>query len=140
MISGAEIKAICHTTESEEKVKQTLSFVTSSSDFKKEKIRSFWDEAAVLIYAKFSKNETATILNKINAELSKTDKEILKNTFLSRFDDVADFHIRFSKQDAYLGKLLLSEVSDVIKLKIKTKNYPTNIEKSKEDIWGELFG
>jgi RNA binding exosome subunit len=56
--------------------------------------------------------------------MSPEDVDILRNEMPDRLDDEQLFHMRFDKQAAFLGKLVLVSSSDAITVKVKIATYP----------------
>ena len=128
VISSVYLRCIAHATEDIEKVEKAMEFISGRRDFKITKKKGYYGNEIRII--------ELTIKNK---------KEIKK--FWSRMkelgalyeiyemsDDIMDsrgvIHLRFDKQEAYLGRLAISMHGDVIVLKAKVQSYPMKKEKA----------
>ncbi|MEM1622806.1 MAG: RNA-binding domain-containing protein [Sulfolobales archaeon] len=119
-----ELSAFVHSTEEEEKVVSALlnavpaelrSFLTHQ--VKRQNLEGYYGNVIKLVKLSVGRNAASSVLKHVLCSMSKTDREILLNTLGSRVESRrARLHIRLSKQDLYLGKVVLSEGSDVIKL------------------------
>ncbi|MDV0447299.1 hypothetical protein MsAg5_11820 [Methanosarcinaceae archaeon Ag5] len=90
--------------------------------------------------AELKRNSSCMKFSKFFQEnLTDDDRELLRSQMPERLDDDLNFFMRFSKQDAALGRLRLTESSDAIFVKIKIETYPKCWEKAGL-IVEELFG
>jgi hypothetical protein len=78
------------------------------------------------------KAETSALMNRLVSELSKSQRDELFRQLDERLDDQLMLHLRFSKQDAYSGKLVTESSSDAIAVKIKIATYPKDRNKALE--------
>lgn len=60
--------------------------------------------------------------------MNDEDKKRLYHLFDMRLDDSGILYLRFDKQEAFLGRLKLSESEDVIRVRIRFSAYPISKE------------
>jgi len=71
--------------------------------------------------------------------MTSEDIETLRSEMPDRLDDDQVFHLRFDKQEAYMGRVRIVSSSDAITAKVKIETYPKNREMAGK-IVEELFG
>lgn len=85
------------------------------------------------------KHDTLAFAEFVHKNMTSEDIETLRNEMPDRLDDDQVFHLRFDKQEAYLGHVKLVSSSDAISAKVKIETYPKNREMAGK-IVEELFG
>ncbi len=124
-VKSLELRAYVHATEDRDKVIAALKQILSDE---------FWKEAVVSeeVYEGHYGNPvivlTATIrdpdkasraFNNILSRLGSADRSILLESLEERVDGEGTLYFRVSKQDAYLGKLIVYEADDVVRISIR---------------------
>ncbi|MCD5425929.1 MAG: hypothetical protein LRZ92_05665 [Methanosarcinaceae archaeon] len=72
------------------------------------------------------KSEISSFFKCINENISFSEHEKFISDIPDRLDEDQVLHLRFNKQAAFLGKIVLTEDSDAISVKIKIVTYPKN--------------
>jgi len=85
------------------------------------------------------KHDTMAFAEFVHNNMTLEDIETLRSEMPDRLDDEQVFHLRFDKQEAYMGHLKLVSSSDAITAKVKIETYPKNREMAGK-IVEELFG
>jgi len=85
------------------------------------------------------KHDTLAFADFVHQNMTSEDIETLRDEMPDRLDDDQVFHLRFDKQEAYLGHVKLVSSSDAISAKVKIETYPKNREMAGK-IVEELFG
>nr|WP_300979858.1 RNA-binding protein [Methanomethylovorans sp.] len=85
------------------------------------------------------KHDIAAFVDFVHNNMTLEDIETLRSEMSDRLDDEQMFHLRFDKQEAYMGRLKLVSSSDAITAKVKIETYPKNREIAGK-IVEELFG
>nr|WP_245312654.1 RNA-binding domain-containing protein [Methanohalophilus levihalophilus] len=76
------------------------------------------------------KPEIKAFAEKLNKGLSPENRDVLLGELHERLDDELMLHLRFDKQQAYLGNVSFSDSPDSIVVKLKIATYPKNMEKA----------
>ncbi|NLI61891.1 MAG: exosome subunit [Methanosarcinaceae archaeon] len=93
-----------------------------------------------LISAKIeNKGNSSRFVNFFNENISDEDRQILRSEMPDRLDDDLNFYMRFDKQEAFAGRLKLTDGDDAVFVKIKIETYPKSWENAGL-IVEELFG
>ncbi|MCX8185185.1 MAG: RNA-binding domain-containing protein [Sulfolobales archaeon] len=119
-----ELSVFIHSTEDDEKVLQTLLNVVPANlrqvlaqHLRTQILEGYYGNIIKQVKLSISKNVATEVLKHILCSLSKVDRDILLTTLESRVEERrARLHFRLSKQDLHLGKYVLSEGSDVVKV------------------------
>ncbi|MCL7415629.1 MAG: exosome subunit [ANME-2 cluster archaeon] len=74
------------------------------------------------------KKDTQYILNHITRNIGATGKERLISELPRRMDDDCNLFLRFDKQQAYQGRLVITGSSDAVHIKMKIEVYPARRE------------
>ncbi len=138
MIHYISLRVIAHSTEESSRVFNALGLFlknaseTGEHDLKKEivdstDIQGHYGNSFVMFSAQIKRRSDSVRLARfIRENMSPEDVKTLRNEMPDRLDDEQLFHMRFDKQSAYLGKLVLSSSSDAITVKVKIATYPKN--------------
>lgn len=119
-----EFSAFVHSTEDEEKVLSallnsvppTLRSVLAQQ-VRAQNLEGHYGNIIRLVKLAVGREFAKEVLRHILCSMSKTDREILLSTLESRVERRrARLHLRLSKQDLYLGRVILSEGGDVVKV------------------------
>jgi len=119
------IRAFCYATEDEQKVEKAFSFIANCKEgekIKKKKVEGYFGDT-IQIFELFIKNTSSikALCKHIFPAISEED--IIKNV-----DNECSLILRFNKQDAFEGNIMLTHKNDVIFLKGKIKAYPSSRE------------
>ena len=85
------------------------------------------------------KRDTMAFAEFVHSNMTSEDIETLRNEMPDRLDDDQAFHLRFDKQEAYMGRVKHISSSDAITAKGKIETYPKDREAAGK-IVEELFG
>jgi len=78
------------------------------------------------------KNERRCLeqLKYLVSHLEEDDLSYIRHTMTRRFDDNCRFYLRIDKQEAYLGKIHLAQVTDMISVEVRLRQYPRCVANS----------
>ncbi|WP_406671281.1 RNA-binding protein [Methanolobus sp. ZRKC4] len=151
MIHYIDLRVISHSTEDFSRVRKALDFFLRNAIGRSEDavtdelvdvtdIEGHYGNSSVMLSSQITrKSDVVKIASFIRGHLSPDDVERLRSEMPDRLDDDQLFHIRFDKQAASLGKLVLTSSSDAIIMKLKIATYPKNRVLAGQ-IVEELFG
>ena len=151
MIHYINLRVIAHSTEDISRVHAALDFFLWDAIGKPEgtvtdeyvevtDIEGHYGNSSVMLSSQITrKSDTARLARFIRDHMSPEDVGLLRSEMPDRLDDDQLFHMRFDKQAASLGKLVLSSSSDAIIVKVKIATYPKNRILAGQ-IVEELFG
>jgi len=136
------LRVTAHATEDRDRVISALKFllpdvIRNSSDIDEQinsmVVEGHYGNLMALYSLDFKrKAETSALMNRLVSELSKSQRDELFRQLDERLDDQLMLHLRFSKQEAYSGKLVTESSSDAIAVKIKIATYPKDRNKALE--------
>ena len=142
MIHYITLRVTAHATEDRDRVISALKFllpddIRNSPDLDNQinylVVDGHYGNPMVLYSLDFKrKAETSTFMDRLVSELSKSQRDELVRQLDERLDDQLMLHLRFSKQEAYSGKLVTESSSDAIAVKIKIATYPKDRNKALE--------
>lgn len=151
MIHYISLRVIAHSTEDLSRVRGALDFFLRNATGKSDDdvtdelvevtdIEGHYGNPSVMLSSQITrKSDTVKLARFIREHMSPDDVEILRSEMPDRLDDDQVFHMRFDKQAAFLGKILLCSSSDAIIVKVKIATYPKN-RLHAGHIVEELFG
>ncbi len=126
------LETFAHTTEDTEKVLKAFSFLLPEGLEKlvsKEKVLGHYHNEIIIYKVKIThKKNIEEYLSSLSERMNENDKKLLFELFDKRLDDSGILYLRFDKQEAFLGRLKLSEGEDVIRIRIKFSSYPLSRE------------
>lgn len=119
-----EFSAFVHSTEDEKKVLNSLLNVLPlhlrqvfQQRVRAQSLEGYYGNAIKLLRLSIGRDAAEGVLRHILCGMSKTDREVLLATLESRVESRRSrVHFRLSKQDLYLGRVVLSEGNDVVKI------------------------
>ncbi len=143
MIHYISLRASAQATEDPEKVRSAIGlFLPPAEDESKPEGSDFISEydtsgyhgnRIILMEAKLHKNKHIKyVIDLIRQRLGKQEISELVDQIPLRVDNDCNLYIRFDKQQAFQGKLAMTNTSDVVQLRIKLKAYPAKYEKAIE--------
>jgi len=131
MIEAHEVEytTFCHATENCDKVVTALKNLIPPDMWNEVELRAQtlhgYYKNPIIVYTAKIRGSRVTVENALKhlaSRLSESDKAILSVTLELRYDPKMNkLFMRFSKQDAYLGRLMLSDSDDVIKVVVSFK-------------------
>ncbi|RLE51977.1 MAG: hypothetical protein DRJ26_01465 [Candidatus Methanomethylicota archaeon] len=123
-ISEIKIEAFSHATEDPDKVKNAMlavlpSHLRESVKFSKEVLRGYYGNPVVVMRITIrDKGMIRDVVEHIASKLDSLDKKLLESTFDLRTFKAKTFYMRFSKDEAYRGNLVLTNCGEVIKVSL----------------------
>ncbi len=129
--------AFYHSTEDPNKVKQALLNVIpkdlrSEVTFEESIVSGHYGNTIGILTLKFKSEKAEKVFTHILCSLNTIDKAIFKATLSNRVGAKNSMvFLRLSKQDAYLGRILLMDGDDVIKVSATVKGVKTFEELSR---------
>ena len=123
-VKSIELRAYVHATEDKEKVVQALKQILGEEWWERARVteevyEGHYGNPVIVITVKIDKPEEAgMVLNSILSRLGKGDRSILLQSLEERVDKEGTLYFRLSKQDAYLGKLIVYETDDVVRISV----------------------
>ncbi|MDG6243652.1 MAG: RNA-binding protein [Methanolobus sp.] len=151
MIHYINLRVIAHSTEDQSRVRAALDLflqhafgmsdnVVTDELVEVTYIEGHYGNSSVMLSSQITRRSDSVRLARfIRGSMSPKDVEVLRNEMPERLDDEQLFHMRFDKQAAFLGKLVLVSSSDAITVKVKIATYPKDRLKAGL-IVEELFG
>ncbi|MFP4655916.1 MAG: RNA-binding protein [Methanohalobium sp.] len=149
MINYITLRATAHATEEKSRVKKSLDLFllnslgnnTDTYQFVESlDVEGHYGNPITLYNSKLSrKYECNKLVMFIKENLSSSELATLCKEIPERLDEEQMFHLRFNKQEAYLGRVVLSSSSDAIIVKMKVATYPKNWGQARKNV-EDLFG
>lgn len=130
MIHNVTLRAIAQATESEERVKKALSLFLFDNEIETIKTEGHYGNPITILQAQIKGRDCRKFIDFLKSKLSESDLERLKNQLTERVDDDCVIHLRFDKQAAYNGTVLLATTTDTIAAQVKLRAYPARREKA----------
>ena len=122
-----------HSTEDEGKVEEALlnvlpSELRRSAQVEKTRVVGHYGNPIVIMRLELKGDEAHRAFRHIVSSLDDLDKRLILSTLDLRLDEGGRLYLRLSKQDAYLGRLMLYEGDDIIKLVVKLRRGLKDLE------------
>lgn len=135
----AEITALVHATEDEDKVRKALyEIVPIDSPIARSLTRGHHGGGIVILQVDLGKSQIMRWWESLVEKMGPHGLQILKTSIWSRVDDNCVLYLRFDKQEAYRGKAVLCEHGDSIHGKVKISAYPAKQKNAVERVLGFL--
>ncbi|MEM3007155.1 MAG: RNA-binding domain-containing protein [Candidatus Nitrosotenuis sp.] len=118
-----DIQIIVHATEDLEKIFAAFNemFDLDKEEFTVQNLQGHYENPIILLLCKLKKKKAWSFIAKLVRDIPKEDMSLIIEDLQNRCDESA-LHLRISKQQLILGKLILGD-EDPIKLKIYTPIY-----------------
>ncbi|RLG76289.1 MAG: exosome protein [Thermoprotei archaeon] len=118
-VKSLELIANCHATEDVSKVKQAMlnlipEKLRSKVEFTQSVLRGHYGNPITRIVLYMKNKDAEETLKHIASKMSNIDKRILK-TSLDLRTEASKLYLRFSKQEAYLGNMVLEDSDDIVR-------------------------
>lgn len=134
-MASVNIETFAHATEDPEKVLKSLKFILPEEildevKIKREELKGHYKNPIIIFRVTVRRRDLAKkVLSRIAKILSERDKKRIKSSFDRRLDPSGNLYLRFDKQEAYLGKAVLTESGDSIRIKIAFTSHPLELNK-----------
>ncbi len=127
---GAVISTFAHATEDERKVFVALQLLLPGGvEVRRVKLKGHHGNPIISFEAAVGQRKLLRELwQRVIEKLRAGELEKLSATASDRMDETCRLHLRFDKQLAHAGELVLSESGDAIHLRIKVAAYPAKPE------------
>jgi RNA binding exosome subunit len=122
-------RVICHATESPEKVEQSLRNVVGDAPVSRTVTEGHHGNSIQIMEVTIEREDE---IEAVLRRLSRESLEEISDTLPSRLDDSCNLFVRFDKQEALGGRLVISRGEDVIVLRIKILAFPARREVASE--------
>lgn len=123
---GATIRAFVHATEDERRVMAALGAVLPDwAQVQREELSGYHGNPIISLKAEVRRPaQLRELWRRAVKKLREGELEKLRRTIDDRVDETCHFYLRFDKQAAYAGELLLTSGGDAIHVKLKVAAYP----------------
>lgn len=140
-ISSARLSAFVHVTEDELKVLAALrNLLPKGAEPKRTGLRGHYGNPIVVLEAAFGDRRLVReVWQNMLVRLPQSELNRLRVAAPEKIDDSCRLYLRFDKQRACRGELVLSEGDDVVHARFKIAAYPPKREKAVELV-GEALG
>lgn len=140
MISSVEARVHVHATESREKVLKALLEVFPQElrgfvSVERELLEGHYGNPIEVLTATLS-IRAEEVLKHLISRLSERDGQLLRATLEDRVDRGGDLYLRISKQEAFLGRIVLEDSDDVVRVRF---NFSGRREEALE-LYGGVLG
>lgn len=128
--SSAVISLHVHATEDEQKVLELLrSFIPSSVDVRRTHMTGHYGNPIVVFEARIDqRKELKELWRAILMKMGEAALSDLRKAVKERIDESCFLYLRFDKQCASGGRLVLTELGESIHVKLKVKSFPAKRE------------
>lgn len=123
-IKSLELRAYVHATEERERVIQALKSILGEdlweqAEVTEERYEGHYGNPVTVLTVKINDADKASkAFESILSRLTHGDVSILLHSLDERVDKNGTLYFRLSKQDAYLGRLIVYEADDVVRVSI----------------------
>lgn len=125
-----ELRTFCHATESEEKVRKALAFVSDGREVTVVHSEGYHGNKILIMECVISRKAD---IRAFFRRLSASDLKALLDTMDNRMDEDGQFFFRLDKQKAFLEEMVLFTGDDCIHVRAKVESYPKRREKALEN-------
>ncbi|MDI6645155.1 MAG: RNA-binding protein [Methanobacteriaceae archaeon] len=130
MIHNISYRVFVYGTENEEKVREAIKTLFPNSLPEKDTNQGYYGNNVVVLHEKIDKKRDIRDLIKKFQNLDYDVKNQIIKGLNKKIDNKGNLFLRFDKQEAYLGNLVVVEHGDSIHLKIKIAAYPSRKDKA----------
>ncbi len=121
LIASIQIEAFAHATEDPLRVKQALMNLglNLDSEVQTENLRGHFDNPILLLRLKITESgQVEEVLKTLREKLNAAHKQVLGQELNLHLDEKGSLFLRLDKQELYQSRLILTEGSDVVKLRL----------------------
>ncbi|GAB4316968.1 MAG: RNA-binding protein [Methanobacteriaceae archaeon] len=130
MIHNISYRVFVYGTENEEKVREAIKTLFSNSLPNKDTNQGYYGNDVLILHEKIDKKKNIKDFIKKFQTLDFDVKNQIIKELNKKIDKKGNLFLRFDKQEAYLGNLVVVEHGDSIHLKIKIAAYPAKKDKA----------
>jgi len=121
-VRSLDVSASCHATEDVEKVKKAMLNLVPEDlrkkiSFNEQILKGHYGNPIIRLSFKLKGEDAEKTLKHIAKNLDEISRRLL-NASLSLRLELPKLYLRFSKQEAYLGKVVLEDSDDIVKVVI----------------------
>ena len=124
-ILNVHFRVFCHSTEDEVKVVHALKFASGAEDVTREVTEGYHGNPIIILEV-FIKEKRRS--KDFFSKLGKDELREIIDSLEKRMDDDCNLYLRLDKQEAFLGKLVMTTSDDAIAIRAKVESYPKNRE------------
>jgi len=128
------LHAIVHSTEDVKRVTSALRFLLPMDDsyvVDESQVEGHYGNKIVLLEMKVTnRRDVMRFVDLLHDRLAAGDLARLRSELVERVDDECVLHIRFDKQETFMGRLALARGPDVISARLKIEVYPASRKKA----------
>ncbi len=126
---SAAVTAHAHATEDEQRVLSALKILLPSAEIRLTKLTGHYGNPIVGFEAAVERRKDVRELwQRVAAKLRTGELETLRNIARERIDETCHLYMRFDKQLAYGGELVLTDSGDAMHLRLKVAAFPAKRE------------
>lgn len=114
-----EARTYVHATEDKAKVLKALEQIIGNGNVVEEYLKGYFGNPIIVLTSYKEKEEADQTFNSLVHRLTQPDRNYLLMDLENRVDKNGFLYMRFDKQRAYLGKLMISDSDDVIRVTVK---------------------
>lgn len=129
---SAKVEAFVHATEDEQKVLQALSaLLPPGAEVKRSSLRGHYGNPISMLRSSLKGSKLLQGLwTRLMEGLAPQEIQKLKLSIPKLIDEGCRFYLRFDKQKAFKGELILTEGSDALHLVLKVLTFPPEQERA----------
>jgi len=120
-LSSLHARAICHATEDSSKVELAIRAVVGDAEVRRSVTEGHFGNTIEVLES--SIDEERAIMD-VFGHMTADDISKVASTIEARIDDSCHFFLRFDKQEAFMGRLRLSDGDDVVAVRVKVRAFP----------------
>ncbi len=128
------LRANVHATESDERVRTALSLFLFNNEISESTTEGHFGNPITVLQGQIKGKDCRSFIELLKANLTEFERDRIRHELSDRVDDDCCFHLRFDKQAAFSGKVMLAASQDSITARIKLKAYPASRKKAIEAI------
>lgn len=126
---SAVVSTFAHATEAEERVLDVFRILLPEEiEVRRSRLKGHHGNPIVSLEARIRRKETRELWQRILSKLRGGELEKIAIVAPGRIDETCHLHLRFDKQLAYAGELVLTEGGDAVHLRLKVAAYPAKQE------------
>jgi len=121
-VAGIEFRVNVHATEDKEKVLRALKNILGDYwelvEVEEEEYSGHYGNPIRVLRVRIRGPRAGEVLDYVLSRLSRGDRQVLSASLEDRVDKEGTLYFRLSKQDAFLGRLIVYEADDVVRVSV----------------------